>query len=149
MKPKLSAPDALPTPSEPYFANYADYSRTLRAWLVAYGVGGPVLFMTNEKVSEKIAKSGEAHLIISLFLIAVAVQVMGSFINKWAAWYVYRGHDDDAYQMKRKYKSWSWVNKQTWFDIGVDLVSMVLFSWGTVLLMGLFAVAATGASAGH
>ena len=107
------------------------------------------MFMTNEKVSEKIAKSGEAHLIISLFLIAVAVQVIGSFINKWAAWYVYRGHDDEAYRTKTKYKNWAWVNQQTWFDIGVDLVSMVLFAWGTVLLMGLFAVAATDASAGH
>jgi len=149
MKPKPSAPYALPTPSEPYFGNYADYSRTLRAWLVAYGVGGPVLFMTNEKVSEKIAKSGEAHLIISLFLIAVAVQVIGSFINKWAAWYVYRGHDDEAYKTKDKYKRWAWVNDQTWFDIGVDLVSMVLFAWGTMLLLGLFAVATTGASADH
>lgn len=26
------------------FQNYADYSKTLRAWLVAYGIGGPVLF---------------------------------------------------------------------------------------------------------
>lgn len=31
-----------------HFNNYADYSRTLRAWLVAYGIGGPVLFVTNK-----------------------------------------------------------------------------------------------------
>jgi hypothetical protein len=149
MNPKLSAPDALPTPSEPYFSNYADYSRTLRAWLVAYGVGGPVLFMTNEKVSDRIVKSGQAHLIIALFLIAVAVQVVGSFINKWAAWYVYRGHDDDAYQASKKYIRWAWINEQTWIDIGVDLVSMVLFAWGTVLLMQVFAVATPGTPGGH
>ena len=36
-----------------HFENYAEYAKTLRSWLVAYGIGGPVLFLTNKDAPEK------------------------------------------------------------------------------------------------
>jgi hypothetical protein len=39
------------------FGDYDRYAKVLRAWFVAYGVGGPVLLLTNEAVRDKIADS--------------------------------------------------------------------------------------------
>ena len=52
---------------EGHFQNYSDYSRTLRAWLVAYGIGGPVLFLTNDKVATRVAESGHANKVVTYF----------------------------------------------------------------------------------
>lgn len=142
MRPKPAAgKSAPPREGDLYFANYADYSRTMRAWLVAYGIGGPVLFLTNDKVSAKLGQSGHAHLVVSLFLLGVGVQVFGAFVNKWAAWHQYRGNEEPDFCTRRSYRAWSWVNDQTWLDVCIDVGTMVVFGWGTWLLLGLFAVA--------
>jgi hypothetical protein len=31
-----------------YFEEYSEYAKTLRIWLVAYGVGAPVVILSNE-----------------------------------------------------------------------------------------------------
>ena len=94
MQPKLDDHDESNRLS--HFQNYADYSRTLRAWLVAYGIGGPILFVTNDKITEKVSKSGFATEIIALFLAGVGLQVLLSMVNKWGAWHLYRGAGDPA-----------------------------------------------------
>lgn len=43
------------------YAVYEEHSKTLRTWLVAYGIGAPVLFITNDKVWKAIASSGSAE----------------------------------------------------------------------------------------
>lgn len=114
-----------------HFNNYADYSRTLRAWLVAYGIGGPVLFVTNEKVTERIAKSGYANEIIVLFLLGVALQIILATINKWGAWHMYRGAGDAKYCRTWRYKLWGFINEQSWIDFVIDLWSLLMFMLAT------------------
>ncbi|WP_369928460.1 hypothetical protein [Xanthomonas sp. NCPPB 2632] len=121
-----------------YYSNYAEYSKTFRAWMVAYGIGGPVVFLTNDKVAKVIGDSGHALAIVVLFLVGVILQVIGALINKWAAWYMYRGIDDEKFKTNDWYTRWEWVNNQTWLDVSIDVLALASFAWGTGLLMGVF-----------
>jgi len=121
-----------------FFQNYADYSKAVRAWLVAYGIGGPVLFVTNDKLTERVAKSGYGAEIIAMFLVGVGLQIVSAMINKWAAWHVYRGIGDAVYQTNRSYKFWNWVNDQTWIDIWADLLALGALTYATWRVLSVF-----------
>lgn len=41
-----------------FYEAYAGFARNLRIWFVAYGIGGPVLFLTNSEVWQKVSESG-------------------------------------------------------------------------------------------
>jgi len=126
---------------EGYYANYTEYSKTFRTWLVAYGVGGPVLLLTNDAASRKFAAAGDARCIVVLFLIGVAFQVMGTGINKWAAWHVYSDMTDASRANGRWSKAWCWINKQAWIDVGVDVGSIAAFAIATWMLLDVFLAA--------
>lgn len=130
---------------ESYYANYTEYSKTLRTWLVAYGIGGPVLFLTNEAASSKFVASGDARCIVTLFLFGVVFQVFGTAVNKWAAWHVYSDMTDPARAKGWWSHFWSWVNKQAWIDVAVDVGSIVAFGKATWMLLDVFVAAAKAA----
>jgi hypothetical protein len=81
-----------------HYELYADYARSLRLWLVAYGVGGPVLLANSDTLSQKLIASTEAFVIIAVFLLGVFFQVISALINKWASWYMYAGEVNVTYQ---------------------------------------------------
>lgn len=136
MRPKVEDHDK--SQRDSHFQNYADYSRTLRAWLVAYGIGGPVLFVTNDKISERVAKSGYANEIIVLFLIGVGLQIVLATINKWGAWHMYRGAGDPEYHQTWLYKFWFFINAQSWIDFWIDLISLLVFMIATWRVLNVF-----------
>ena len=121
------------------FELYADYAKMLRLWLVAYGIGAPVLFLTRPDVAAKLFERGNATSIAVVFLIGVAAQVLNAAINKWAAWYIYAGVLEPEFQDTRRYKVSEWISEQFWIDLFLDLAAMGLFAWATV--EALFTVA--------
>ncbi|WP_157510264.1 hypothetical protein [Lysobacter sp. Root559] len=125
---------------EGHFQNYADYSRTLRAWLVAYGIGGPVLFLTTDKVSDKVASSGDGKGIVFAFLLGVGLQIALALINKWGAWHMYVGAGDKLYQMRFRYCLWGFINKQSWIDFIMDVTSIAAFVWATWRVLNVLLV---------
>jgi hypothetical protein len=120
------------------FQNYAEYSKTLRAWLVAYGIGGPVLFFTNQDLTQAIANSPNKRLILALFLIGVSSQVLLAFLNKWCAWHIYAGENDRKYRDKLIYRVWAWINDQSVIDFAIDAISLVAFAYSTWLTLKVF-----------
>ena len=137
----LPGEDAPPTTPEElqHFQNYAEYSKTLRAWLVAYGIGGPVLFFTNKDLTQAISQSPEKRLIIALFMIGVTSQVLLAFINKWCAWHLYAGEYDRGYRDRRAYKIWAWVADHSVIDFVIDATSLSAFAYSTWLTLRVFA----------
>jgi hypothetical protein len=113
------------------FKAYEGYSQTLRTWLVAYGVGGPVLLLTNEKLWTLIAKSGCARAIAIALLVGVALQVVLAALNKAVMWGSYYGEIEVTFRTERRYQVAIWLAKQFWIDFAVDLLSMVIFGWAT------------------
>jgi hypothetical protein len=117
---------------------YLEYNKILRSWFVAFGVGGPALFLINPAVGERLVKSGELSLVSALFLAGTACQVFGALINKITNWYVYRGADDVNYRKKRRYAFSHWLVHQFWLDVALDLATVVTFGIATWHLLTVF-----------
>lgn len=114
-----------------YYAVYEEHARTLRTWLVAYGIGGPVLILSQEAVWKQITKMGSLPLIAELFLAGVVLQVVLAAVNKSAMWALYCGEVDQEYAKTKRYKFGSWLSEKYIIDLALDLSSMVLFAWAT------------------
>ncbi|MDE2091803.1 MAG: hypothetical protein KGJ08_07890 [Gammaproteobacteria bacterium] len=111
------------------------YARILRAWLVAYGVGVPVLLVSQRLIAEAIIKKGNGSLITWLFLVGVAIQIIEIFIYKYSQEYLY--HDETGSELKdtRRLALAEWFSNTIWFEIVFDLLSMVLFVCGTFMVV--------------
>lgn len=113
--------------SEGYIEQFNLYLRDLRVWFVAYGIGGPVLFLTQPGVSKAVASSGGGRLIIALFIGGVVSQVLSSLFGKWASWVQYR---------HAKYEEFSRLIGLARFWAG-NLVIDFLLDMITVVTLGL------------
>ena len=124
-----------PDKSDPhgFFDAYAEFARTLRTWLVAYGIGGPVLFITNDTAFTRLRSSGYMGFIGLCFLLGVALQVFGALMNKITMWTIYFGEDNEAFRQRRLYKLFDRLSECILIDLLWDVGSIVLFSWATVL----------------
>jgi hypothetical protein len=133
---------------EGFFSVYMDYGRVLRAWLVAYGAGGPVLFLTQKDIADRIRASGEARTIVYLFLAGVLLQVLISLLNKWVNWYLYAyadlsGRGRSKGRAGKQHTSWSYalagrISRQFWLDILADGGAVAAFGWATLKVLLIF-----------
>lgn len=134
------------TDYEGHFANYAEYSKTYRSWMVAYGIGGPIFLLVSKDAPKTVSESPYLQTIITLFVLGVGLQILLALINKWAAWQMYRGAfslyrcerglpDADSHHNTRTYKVWHWINGQSWIDFLCDLLSLLAFSAATWLVL--------------
>lgn len=114
-----------------YFEGYAEYSKVLRTWLVAYGVGAPILLATTDRLADKIAGSGVAGAITLCFLLGVIAQVFMASWNKAVMWALYYGSLNPQFSGTRRYRFAYQSSENLRVDIAVDLVSIVLFSIAT------------------
>ena len=134
-------PDHDPKASEEtgYFDAYAGFARTLRTWLIAYGIGGPVLFLSNEKVWGLLRSSGYLRWIAGFFLGGVVIQVVGAIIYKSAMWHLYTHAAESDSSKKRKiqetksYQISSWLSECYWLEVAFDASSFLLFFIATLL----------------
>jgi hypothetical protein len=121
------------------FGAYLEYNKILRTWFVAFGVGGPALFLVNEKVAERLAKIGELKYVATLFLIGAAAQIGGALLNKTANWYVYRSAWGDPETKHWRYKFANWLVEQFWIDVLLDIATIVCFGIAAWQLLTSFA----------
>lgn len=110
-----------------YYAAYEKHSAILRTWLVAYGVGAPVLVLTNEKVWELLRQSGESRFIAGCFLLGVVLQVIIAALNKILMWSSYYAEEHSDYAGTRRYAVTVALRGQFWIDFLVDVSAIILF----------------------
>jgi hypothetical protein len=122
-----------------HYDAYASVARNLRTWFVAYGIGGPALIVSQEKVYTKLAASGSAGLIAACFLTGVVLQIGITIVNKFAMWFLYRGEYEPSLQGRRRYKLASWLGSVFWLEIVVDLATTCLFALATYSLVRVIA----------
>jgi hypothetical protein len=96
--------------------SYRTYEKTLRTWFVAYGIGAPILFLSNNSVWNKIAASKYSNCIATLFLVGVFLQIFIALLNKHSMWYCYRGEGDKDFQKTFSYKISFWLSDKYWID---------------------------------
>jgi hypothetical protein len=121
------------------FAAYADYNRTLRTWLVAFGIGGPALFMTNNDIAKRLAATSGLRDVVALFLFGTGAQILGALINKAANWYVYQAYCAGGVRGTWKHRCSEWLTPHFWIDVALDLLTILVFGRALWLLFTAFA----------
>lgn len=116
-----------------FYDPYAEYAKTLRTWFVAYGIGGPVVFLTNDAALRALTNSGKFAQMGLLFLIGGALQVFSALLNKHSMWYLHVAEIDERTKRRASYKISSWYADQGWVDVVLDSATIILFGWATWL----------------
>ena len=119
------------TAADGYYKVYEEYAKSLRTWLVAYGIGGPVLFLTNAGPRAELARSGASRCIALAFLVGVALQIALAALNKTLMWANYYAEITPGAGDRGFFRAVSWLSGQFWIDFLVDLGSLGLFGWAT------------------
>src|SRR5947207_1210929 len=65
MQRSVSAMKAVPDGKEEFVA-YTDYNKVLRSWFVAFGVGGPALFLINDQNRQRLKDAGDLRWVAAL-----------------------------------------------------------------------------------
>lgn len=112
---------------------YKYYSNLLRTWLVAYGIGGPVILLTNDNVWSRIVGSGNQVAIGVMFLLGVAMQVALALLNKTVNWNLYFGFVSPSFRDKWPHRLSDKLSEQYWIDILIDGISIGLMAIATAL----------------
>lgn len=120
-----------------YFTVYEEHSKVLRTWLVAYGIGAPALFLTNERIAGLISAAGVGRRMAGLFLLGVALQVLLAALNKTVMWACYYAEGSPNDQEKRRFRLAYWISEQFWIDFLVDIVSLIGFGYATWLAFNI------------
>jgi len=128
-----------------FYGPYAEYSKTLRAWFVSYGIGGPVVLLSSDKAWDSLVKSGCGRYVGLLFISGGIIQILSALLNKHSMWLLYL-EEVDAKERKKKnpqatsptvrkptYKLAEWYSNQTWVDVLLDIYTLLLFGWATRL----------------
>ena len=123
--------DEAESDSTSYYRAYEGYEKTLRTWFVAYGIGAPILLLTDEAVRDAFTHSAQGRRIGGAFLVGVAVQVLLAIVNKTVAWANYYAATRPTVQGEWKYRTASWLSEQFWIDAIADLATVLLFGWAT------------------
>ena len=111
---------------------YLTFARTLRTWFVAYGIGVPVLFLNQEKLFDRLVRSGQAGAVAAYFLAGVAVQIVTAIVYKAAMWHLYRAEYHAAVKKTLLFPFFDWISDAFWLEFALDGVTLALFAIGTV-----------------
>lgn len=106
---------------------------------MAFGIGAPALFITQAHLTEPLIKSGQAVCIAILFLGGMAIQIGIAALNKWINWYLYYGEENPELKEGSFYKRVDKVSRWFWLDVSADILSIVLFAWGTIKVLSVLA----------
>jgi hypothetical protein len=121
-------------------ALYSEYNKTLRSWLVAFGIAVPAVFVTSKDAKEFLLKSPDLQLIIIVFLFGVASQIAISFLNKFISWSAY--HRDDCKLIQGRdchpaFKRIASLENEIWIDFIFDVATVGCFLWAIVKLLSI------------
>lgn len=121
------------------FEAYSQHSAVLRTWLVAYGIGAPALFLSQDKIWIALAKSGHLPDIGRLFIAGVFLQVLLAAINKSVMWACYYGEEMPKFKTTKRYLCASSLSEIYLIDIVCDLITMATFGSATYLCFSVLA----------
>lgn len=114
------------------YRSYEEYSKTLRTWFVAFGVGAPLVFLTNERLATKLSTAPTVRYLVAAYFFGVALQVLLAIINKNIMWGCYYGQTVPEFKSTRRYKFAEWFSGQYWIDAVADFLTGVLFVLATL-----------------
>lgn len=115
-----------------FYGPYAEFAKTLRTWLIAYGIGVPALLISTEKCWEKIAASGQMRTLGIVFLAGVAIQVAMALLYKSLMWQLYIAEIHPEREQTCLYRFAKKASDLFWPEFLMDIASFGLFAWATI-----------------
>jgi hypothetical protein len=122
-----------------YYEEYSEYAKTLRTWLVAYGIGGPVILLTQPSLYNKVLASNQGDTLAVVFLCGVVLQVLSALVYKAATWKLHESKEILDVPVPGWAKR---IEQAYWVDVVVDLTTIVLFAWPTYQLIKILGASA-------
>lgn len=119
-----------------YREAYRHHAATLRNWYVGFGVGAPVVFLSNEYLWQKVVSSNKFVSISWIFFMGVAFQVLLAFFDKYANWVLYYELARKSHKTKTLRIALWWMNND-FLSIFLDIGSLVLFGLATFLALSV------------
>jgi hypothetical protein len=124
--------------ADEYFECYAEFAKTLRTWFIAYGIGAPILFLSNDTLWGIIKSSDHIRLIGLLFLAGVFIQVLEALLYKNAMWYLYKGEDNPEMKNKAPYKILYNITECYLLEVVLDMLTLICFliaTWNVICIL--------------
>jgi hypothetical protein len=118
-----------------FHERYREYNKALRTWFVGFGIGGPVLLLTNDTVLSRLVSGGWFRAVSLLFISGAGAQIIIAFVNKMTTWYGYYASMDAIFAKTKTGQFWIRIDKQFWMDIVCDLFSMIAFAGAIIILL--------------
>jgi hypothetical protein len=142
--PATPEPDANgPSPEESgYWQPYAEFAKTLRTWLVSYGIGALAVLVTQADLRARLVSSGRAGAVGACFLGAVILQVVMAFVYKACMWQLYLCELNVERRHDWPHRVACAISEAFLAELFVDFASLALYAFGTVWAFQLV----TGAS---
>lgn len=88
-----------------FYTAYSGFASNLRIWFIAYGIGAPVVLLSNETAWSTVVDSGLGKRLAYFYFIGVAVQIFAALIYKTAMWYLYIGELKKSFRKSLLIKS--------------------------------------------
>lgn len=129
--------DPTPTPPAGHYGNYVEYNKTLRTWLVSFGIGVPAVLMVNPTLLESLKGSGRAEWVVGLFVIGCAFQIVIAFLNKTIAYHLYCGETAPPFMATWRYRCCETMSEWYWLDFFLDVGSLVAFGYAIFLMFNI------------
>jgi hypothetical protein len=123
-----------------FYDAYSSLARTFRAWLVAYGIGAPVLFLSRDSVMGVVKAVPDARYIILAYLVGSLLQVLLVWLYKLSMWWAYLEEMNTIPPESVRYKFVDWFTNTFWIEGFVDLLTIGLFSYATTRILLVLAV---------
>lgn len=117
-----------------YYAPYAEFSKALRTWFLAYGVGAPVFLLSHDSIADKLVIAKVMGPVASLFAFGVAVQIVLVLAYKLAMWQLYVGELDPSHISTKAHRRAEWISNAWFLDVIGDFGTLGVFSYATWLL---------------
>lgn len=127
--------EKLPGGERGFYEPYSAFARIVRTWLVAYGVGAPVIFLSNQHIFTQLKSSDSLTYVALLFGLGVGFQLIPAILLRTAMWYLYLGELHADFQSRWRYHASYWISEQYWLEAGSDLVSIILYIFATISVL--------------
>jgi hypothetical protein len=127
------------TSEKSFHEGYAEFAKTLRNWFIAYGIGAPVLLLSQNELFKRVAETQKVAQVAGFFLAGVLAQVVQAFLFKIAMWYLHIGEQDLDFKKTCRYAISDWISEAFWLDILLDLLSLGSFGAATYALFLILA----------
>jgi hypothetical protein len=119
-----------------FFNDFLGYSRDLRFWIIAYGIGVPALLLSKAELYLKFTKSEEAISIILLLVLGVTLKIVETLVDKWMSWIQHSCVDYTTHKKLQKYAD-------GWFGriaprLLLEIISLVSLGVATYLMFKVF-----------